>query len=68
MNAENFDSLFVIGGGGRKNKLTSIEKAVVDEVDQGEYHSKQQVVDMIQEKYGIKTSLAAVGRLIKKTR
>ena len=67
MNADNFDSLFSISGGGRKSKLTNIEKAIVEEVEQGEYHSKQQVVDMIQEKHGLKTSLAAVGRLLKKT-
>jgi transposase len=68
MSSDNFDSLFMIRGGGRKGKLTNIEKAIVDEVENGEYHSKQQVVDMIQEKHGLKTSLAAVGRLLKKTR
>ena len=68
MNADNVDSLFLISGGGRKGKLTTIEKAIVEEVEQGEYHSKQQIVDMIREKHGLKTSLAAVGRLLKKTR
>ena len=65
MKTDDVDSLFLINGGGRKGKLTNIEKAIVEEIEQGEYHSKQQIVDMIQEKHGIKTSLAAVGTAIK---
>ena len=68
MNTDNADCLFLISGGGRKGKLANIEEAIVEEIEQGEYHSKQQIVDMIQEKHGIGTSLAAVGRLLKKTR
>ena len=64
---EEIESLFVVGGGGRKRKLKDLESAIAEEIEQNNYHSRQQVADMILEKYGIKVSLPAVGRLLKKT-
>ena len=56
-----------VSGGGRKSKLRDVEAAIVEEIGNSNYHSRQQIADMIQEKYGIKVSLPAVGRLLKKT-
>jgi transposase len=61
------DSLFIVGGGGRKRKLHDVEGAVVEEIEKNNYHSRQQIADMIDEKFGIKVSLPAIGRLLKKT-
>ena len=59
-------SLFHIGGGGRKSKLQDLESAILEEIEKNNYHSRQEIVDMINEKYGVKTSISAVGRLLKK--
>ena len=61
------DRFFIVNGGGRKSKLRDVEAAIVEEISNNNYHSRQQIADMIQEKYGIKVSLPAVGRLLKKT-
>jgi len=61
-------SLFTVSGGGRKCKLQDVESAIVEELENNNYHSRQQIADMIQEKYGIKVSLPAIGRLLKKTK
>jgi transposase len=64
---EDIDSLFHVGGGGRKSKLADVEKSIIEEINNNNYHSHQQIADMIQEKYGIKVSLPAISRLLKKT-
>jgi transposase len=61
------DKLFKVGGGGRKRKLKDVEAAVVEEIERNNYHSKQQIADMIAEKYGIKISVYTVSSLLKKT-
>jgi transposase len=61
------DSLLHVGGGGRKRKLGGIEGSIIEEINSNNYHSQQQIADMIQEKYGIKVSLPVIGRLLKKT-
>ena len=63
----NMDNLFAVDGGGRKSKLQDYESAIVEEIEKNNYHSRQQIADMILEKYGIKVSLPAIGRLLKKT-
>jgi len=65
--AGNIDSLFHVGGGGRKRKLADVEDDIIEEINSNNYHSHQQIADMIQEKYGIKVSLPVVSRLLKKT-
>lgn len=61
------DGLFSVGGGGRKPKLAKdVEESIVEEIENNNYHSRQQIADMILEKYNIKVSLPAVGRLLKK--
>jgi len=61
------DSMFHIAGGGRKRKLADFEDSIVGEINNGTFHTHQQIADMIQEKYGIKVSLPVIGRLLKKT-
>jgi transposase len=61
------DNLFIVGGGGRKSKLQDVESAIVEEIEKNNYHSRQQIADMVYEKFGIKVSLPAIGRLLKKT-
>jgi transposase len=67
LDANEIDLLFDIGGGGRKSPLADFESAIIDEVNQNAYHTKQQIADMIVEKYGIKITPQAVGKLLKKT-
>ena len=61
------DRLFHVGGGGRKRKLADVEDAIIEEINNNNYHSHQQIADMIREKYGIKVSLPVISRLLKKT-
>jgi transposase len=65
--ANDIDVLFVISGGGRKGILSVLEKEIVDEVNQNTYHTRQQVADMIYDKYRLKVSPKTVGKLLKKT-
>ena len=60
------NSLFHVGGGGRKRKLVDVEDAIIEEINSNNYHSHQQIADMIQAKYGIKVSLPVISRLLKK--
>jgi len=62
-----FDSIFNVGGGGRKRKLIDVEGLIVEEIKNNNYHSHQQIADMVYEKYGFKVSLPVIGRLLKKT-
>lgn len=61
-----FENLFHVGHGGRKGKLIDVEEAIVAEINKNNYHSQQQIADMIYEEYGIKVSLPVVSRLLKK--
>ena len=61
------DSLFEIGrGGGRPGKAKGIESSIAEELEKNNYHTRQQVADMILEKFGISMSVSAVGKLLKK--
>jgi transposase len=66
LDANEISALFVIGGGGRKSPLADFESAIVKEVNENAYHTKQQIADMILERYGIKITPQAVGKLLKK--
>ncbi len=64
---ETMDSLLVVrGGGGRKRKLADVEEQIIGELEKDNYHTRQQVADMVWEKFQIKVSLPAIGRLLKK--
>lgn len=61
------DKMFHVGGGGGKSKLEGIEGAIIKEITDNVYQSQQQIVDMVEAKFGIKTSTSAIQRLLKKT-
>ena len=64
----NVDDLFVVGhGSGRTRKTKGFENAIVEELEKNNYHTRQQIADMILEKFGISMSVSAVGKLLKKT-
>jgi transposase len=68
VNDGDIDNLFVIGHrSGRPGKAKGIESAIVEELEMNNYHTRQQVADMILEKFGISMSVSAVGKLLKKT-
>ncbi len=63
----NTDSLLKLKEGrGRKGKAADVETEVIEEVKKGNYHTRQQIVDMIKEKFHISMSVSAVGKLLKK--
>jgi len=64
----NIDDLFVVGhGSGRTRKVKGLESAIIEELETNNYHTRQQIADMILEKYEITLSVSAVGKLLKKT-
>jgi len=68
INSGNIDNLFTAGhGSGRIGKAKGFESAIAEELEKNNYHTRQQVADMIFEKFGIKMSVSAVGKLLKKT-
>lgn len=67
LEAGEIESLFQVSGGGRKSKLVNIESAILEEINNNDYHSRQQIADMIKEKFGVTVSVDSVARLLKKT-
>lgn len=66
--SDNVDEIFAFGSsGGRPGKARGFEVEIAEELERNNYHSHQQIADMIYEKFGIKMSVSAVGRLLKKT-
>ena len=68
LNGGNMDELLTTGYGiGRPGKAKGFESAIAEELEKNNYHTRQQVADMIYEKFGISMSVSAVGKLLKKT-
>lgn len=59
--------LLTVGGGGRKSKTADVEDEILAELEKGNYHTRQQIADMIHERFNISISPSAVGKLLKKT-
>ena len=53
-------------GSGRKSRRADVESKIFKELERSDYHTRQQVADMIEEKFHIKNSVSAVGKLLKK--
>lgn len=53
-------------GRGRKRKTADVEEQILAELEKGNYHTRQQIADMIWEKFYISISVSAVGKLLKK--
>lgn len=62
------DSLFTLrNGSGSRSKTKGIEAEILKELENNNYHTQQQIADMIKDKFGISISLSAVPRFLKKT-
>jgi transposase len=55
-------------GSGSRSKTKGIEDEIIAEVERGNYHTRQQIADMVEEKFQVKISVTAVARLLKKRR
>ena len=53
-------------GSGRKSKTSGLEEEIVAEVERGNYHTRQQIADMIEERFHVHVSVSLVGKLLKK--
>ena len=63
----NTDDIFLVKSGGNvKSKIADHEAAIIEEIETGNYTNRQQISDMIHEKFGIKVSLTGVSNLLKK--
>lgn len=51
----------------KKSRLDSIEKQILQELEHNNYHTRQEIADMVEEKFQIKLSVSTVGRFLKKT-
>lgn len=68
MGEEEVESLLTIKrGSGKKSKTFGLETEILQEIEKNNYHTRQQIADMIQEKFHVQVSVTAVGRLLKKT-
>ncbi len=54
-------------GGGRSAKTSGLEEQILAEIETNNYHTRQEIADMILEKFHVKVSRTSVGRLLKKT-
>jgi transposase len=61
------DDLFHVGGGGCKGKLKDIEDLIIEKIERNNYHTQQEIADMVYDEYGIKVHRTVVGKLLKKT-
>ena len=68
MKEENIEDLLKIKeGSGRKSKTDGIKEQIMEEIEKNNYHTRQQIADMIEEKFNIHVSVYTVGRFLKKT-
>ena len=58
--------LVIKSGSGRKPKTAGIEEQIIAEVESNNYHTRQQIADMVEEKFHVRISRSSVGRLLKK--
>ncbi len=54
-------------GGGRSAKVSGLEEQILAEIETNNYHTRQEIADMILEKFPVKISRTSVGRFLKKT-
>ena len=64
MRKKSISELLVIRGGGRKAKSDGKENDILNELEKGNYHTHQQIADMVKEKFNVTMSVSAVSRLI----
>lgn len=61
------DLMVIKSGSGRKGKLAGIEKQILAELESNNYRTRQEIVDMIEDKFHIRVSRSCVGSFLKKT-
>lgn len=54
-------------GRGRKSKFKGIDSQIIEEIENGNYQTLQQIADMVYDKFDVRVSTTAVSRLLKKT-
>ena len=54
-------------GSGRRSKTAAVEEEIIAEMSKKDYHTLQEIADMIKEKFRIVLSLPSVSKLLKKT-
>ena len=59
--------LSIKAGSGRKSKVSGLEGEIIAEIGKDNYHTRQQIADMIKEKFHVSLSVSSVGKLLKKT-
>lgn len=60
--------LFAINkGSGLKSKACGLEAGIMAGLEKDNYRTRQQIADMIKEKFHVQVSVPTVGRLLKKT-
>ncbi len=59
--------MVIKSGSGRKCKSEEIEEQILAELETDNYHTRQQIADMVKEKFHVSISRSSVGRLLKKT-
>ncbi len=57
------DLMAIKPGSGRKGKSAGIEKQLLAELESGNYRTRQEIADMIEDKFHIKVSRSCVGCL-----
>jgi len=55
-------------GEGRKGKAADVEEQILAELEKGNYHTRQQIADMVKEKFDISMSVWAIGRFLRQYR
>ena len=55
--------LVIKSGSGRKPKTAGIEEQIIAEIESNNYHTHQQIADMVKEKFHVYISRSSVGRL-----
>jgi len=66
LRAGDIDDLFTLKCYGLKSKLAGLEAQIISEVESNNYHTMQQIADMVDEKFHISVSVTAIRRLLKK--
>ena len=53
-------------GSGSRSKTKGLEDEIIAEAERGNYHTRRQIADMIEDKFQVKVSVTAVAGLLKK--
>ena len=60
------EDLFVVGGGGREGKLQNVEEIIAETIENNDFHTQQEIADMIYKEHKIKVHRSTVSRFLKK--